>query len=417
MLTRHVVLAILAFSALIFANIAVFCTLYFRNMSEKMVREHLVENLNEAQTRLGRALENQLGANLDECELSRLLAPQLRDMRQFHAVVLVDDRGTVVHRQWLVRENPNQRPSDAAAQILPLRTPKGMASSPQIAVEYSGETLEREVTRLRQDLQSKLRLALAISLALLLAAATYVIWVYRRGRKLQQEAQKADRLAYVGTLASGLAHEIRNPLNSMNMNIQLIEEEISEVGLGESEELREMFGATRREIQRLERLVSSFLSYARPTKPQSRPIQLNEVVLELQRFLKPELEQAGVSLVLTLEADLPLIPADEGQIRQALLNIVQNAVQVSERGQSVSITTRAAGGDKCVVEIRDRGPGIAPQELSQVFKVFYSTRRGGTGLGLPIAQRIAESHGGGIKLESQVGRGTCVTIILPRELS
>lgn len=415
MLTRHVVLAILAFSTLIFANIAVFCTLYFRDLSEKMVREHLVENLNEAQTRLGRALENQLGSDLDECELSRLLAPQLRDMGQFHAVVLVDDRGTVVHRQWLVRESASA--SDAAPQILPLRTPKGMASSPQIAVEYSGETLEREVSRLRQDLQSKLRLALAVSLVLLMAAAAYVIWVYRRGRKLQQEAQKADRLAYVGTLASGLAHEIRNPLNSMNMNIQLIEEEISEVGLGESEDLREMFGATRREIQRLERLVSSFLSYARPTKPQSRPLQLNEVVLELQRFLRPELEQAGVVLELALDSELPPIPADEGQIRQALLNIVQNAVQVSERGQKVSITTRSAGGDKAVVEIRDRGPGIAQQELSQVFKVFYSTRRGGTGLGLPIAQRIAESHGGGIKLESQVGRGTCVTLILPREMT
>ncbi|MCB1052849.1 MAG: hypothetical protein H6510_10360 [Acidobacteria bacterium] len=414
MLTRHFVLAILAFVALIFANVSVFSMFYFRDLSEKMVREHLVQNLNEAQSRLSMTLESPLGDQLDECDVSQLLAPQLRDLKQFSALVVVDHYGTVVHRESLQVDRRPGVPANARQRV-PLEVAVNASPANQIAVEYNAEAIEREVARIRHDLDLKMRMALMISLLLLLCAAGYVFWVYRRGQKLQIEAQKADRMAYVGTLASGLAHEIRNPLNSMNMNIQLIEEEIQEVGLGENDELHEMFSSTKREIQRLERLVSSFLSYARPTRLQLKDIQLNEVLQDIAKFLKPELERGMVQLDLELAADLPELPVDESQIRQALLNIIQNAVQVSEAGKRVMIRSRFVGGDKVVITVKDEGPGIAPQELEQVFKVFYSTKRGGTGLGLPIAQRIAESHGGGIKLESEVGKGCVVTLVLPKE--
>jgi len=287
----------------------------------------------------------------------------------------------------------------------------------QIAIEYSPDAINHEVDQLRQDLYRKLGYAIGLSLLLLMVGGFYVIWAYRRGQRLQVEARKADRLAYVGTLASGLAHEIRNPLNSMNMNVQLLQEEIEELGMGESEDIGDMFDSTKREIQRLERLVSSFLSYARPTQIQTKLLNINDVVESVVGFLRPEIEQVGLILDLNLSKSLPEIPLDDNQMKQALLNVIQNAVQVSQKGQNISITTRMGGGDKILVVVADQGPGIAPQELESIFKVFFSTRRGGTGLGLPIAQRIVELHSGGIKVESSVGVGTTITFILPKEIN
>jgi len=146
-------------------------------------------------------------------------------------------------------------------------------------------------------------------------------------------------------------------------------------------------------------------------------MQINDVVENIVGFLRPEIQEGGLVLNLDLSKSLPEIPLDESQMKQALLNVIQNAVQVSQPGEKISVTTRLGGGDKILVIVADHGPGIAPQELENIFKVFYSTRRGGTGLGLPIAQRIVELHGGGIKVESSVGVGTTITLIIPKEMA
>ena len=114
-------------------------------------------------------------------------------------------------------------------------------------------------------------------------------------------------------------------------------------------------------------------------------------------------------------SDLPEIPMDTGQMKQALMNVIQNGVQVLDPGGLLEIRTRKAAGDKVLIIIRDEGPGISPEELKNIFKVFYSTKRGGTGLGLATAQRIVELHQGGIKVDSKVGSGTGFTFILPIE--
>lgn len=409
---RSLVLAILTFVTLIFANITVFAFLYFRDLSKTMVTEKLVAGVNDARSLLKQSLESQWDGRLDQQKLSRHIIPRLRQHPQFQALVVLDGQGNVVYRQSI-----NQKKSSTAIEtkFLPIDY-QDLDLGPQrlVALEYDPTALDREVLMLRRELYRKLGWSVAISGLLLVVGLLYVVWTYKRAQKLQYAAQRADQLAYVGTLASGLAHEIRNPLNSMNMNIQLLQEELEDEGLGQAGEVHEMFESTQREIQRLEKLVSSFLSYARPTSIQTADVSLNRLLESVLEFLSLEIKQREVVLETELSPGLPNLQLDENQVRQALINVIQNALQVLHAGQQLRIVTRLAAGDRVLVEVRDNGPGIAPQELQNIFKVFYSTRRGGTGLGLPIAQRIVEAHGGGIKVNSEVGKGTNVTLIFPK---
>lgn len=427
-MTQRVVFAILAFSLLIVANLAVFGFLSFRSLSKQMVTEELMQGLREAE----QALNQQQPMTLEPAEIMQQLAPRLRDYRVFNAVVLIGKSGEVEQREILRREvawhrqDPEKealRPGEPASQNsnnslrhLPLQTEEGR-QMPRLALEYDQNQIDEEVATLRQDLNTKLAIAIGVSLLLLCVGLVFVVSAYRRSQAAQEEARKADRLAYVGTLSSGLAHEIRNPLNSMNMNVQLIQEELEELGADDHRDLLEMLEGTRKEVMRLESLVSSFLAYARPTDLSLQPVALDELLKDIVGFLEPEIAGKGVVLEIALASDLPEIPLDESQMRQAFLNVIQNAVQVLQRGEKLSISTRKAGGDKILVIVADEGPGIVEDELANIFKEFYSTKRGGTGLGLPIAQRIAELHMGGIKLESEVGKGTTVTFILPMEQS
>jgi len=419
-MSRSIIIAILAFGLLIVANMAVFGFLGFRTLSERMVTERLVEGLNEA-TRLARhhALD-------DGREVSRRLAPELRSFDFLRSVVVFDRNGRVVHREiiggQLIRPSlqgayqPSQPNPDSTWRIVPVQSPVVLAQNGQrLALEYDEEAIGAEVEKLRGEFTHKMWWAIGFSLVLLSAGLAYVLFAYRRNQKLQEQARRADRMAYVGTLSSGLAHEIRNPLNSMNMNVQLIEEELDDVGIDADTEIREMLEGTRREVARLERLVSSFLAYARPTDLEKKLISVNDLVGDLLEFLAPEIKEKGIVLEQRFAENLPALMLDPNQMKQALLNVVQNAISVLEHGQKLVVETRRAGGDNLLITVRDEGPGISAEELKNIFKEFYSTRLGGTGLGLPIAQRIAELHRGGIKVESEVGKGTTFTFVLPIE--
>jgi signal transduction histidine kinase len=201
----------------------------------------------------------------------------------------------------------------------------------------------------------------------------------------------------------------------MNMNVQLIQEELHESKTHMPAEMSEMLEATHKEILRLERLVSSFLAFARPTQLHTHACQINDLLSDTLEFLDPEIERSGISLITRFDPKLPEVSIDESQIKQALLNIIQNAIQVLRPEKQLEVTTRKANGDGVEICIRDEGPGISAHELKNVFKVFYSTRKGGTGLGLPIAQHIVELHDGNIEVESQIGKGSVFTMFLPRK--
>jgi signal transduction histidine kinase len=283
-----------------------------------------------------------------------------------------------------------------------------------VAVAIDEEQLRSEIDALRRSLIMKIVAGAAVSMLLLLVAFVYVVRLIAKTRRLEAEAQLADRLAYVGTLASGLAHEIRNPLNAMNMNLQMLEEEMGQTAAPAEPETQALLVSTKGEIRRLESLVNDFLAYARPAQPRFAPGDINRTIDETVRFLTAELHQKEIAIATTLDGTLPLVEMDEGQIRQALLNILINAKDVLGAGGRIEVSTGPGPGGEVVVRVRDNGPGIPPDLRQKIFEVFFSTRGGGTGLGLPIAQRILESHGGWIELESEAGRGTTFSLRLPR---
>lgn len=428
-MSRSLVVAILAFTALILANSIVFGYLCFGMLPKKIVTEKLMDGLVEARSVLEQqALDNR---SFDGLSTSRQLAPKLRRYNLFVSIVVLDRNGRIIHREriqshMLLTQEPSHSlpmpspmvPAAFSGNMIPIQAPgtTQSADQPRLALEFNAAQIEEEVRALRKDLNQKLGVAIIVSLLLLSAGLVYVILAYKRNKMLQLQAAKADRLAYVGTLASGLAHEIRNPLNAMNMNIQLIQEEIHEQDVAAENETADMLEATRKEIMRLERLVSSFLAYARPTQLQAKPMQINDLISDTITFLEPEIERSGIQLQMNLDSNLPEIQADEGHLKQALLNVIQNGLQVLRPETKLAISTRKLNGDKVMIKIRDEGPGISAEELKSIFRVFYSTRKGGTGLGLPIAQRIVELHQGQIEVESEVGKGTVFTFLLPQNM-
>lgn len=423
-MTRSMILAILAFCLLILANLAVFGFLSFGSLSEKMVTEKLMAGLHEARQLVSQQARDFCGEPGDELSFSRRIAPRLRKFAYFQAILILDEKGNVLLREkiqaGMVSQSTDQPVGEPekTGSLLMIPVQNSAAALPggnRVALEYNADTVRQEVESLRRDLNRKLGFGIIASLLLLTLGLIYVIWAYKRNQSLQMRARAADRLAYVGTLASGLAHEIRNPLNSMNMNVQLIQEELEEAGLGDNEIL-DMLNSTRGEIRRLEQMVSSFIAYARPTPLQVQPCQVNDLVIDIVQFLGPEIDEREVNLVMRLDPKLPEISIDANQIKQALINIIQNGLHVLSSHKTLEIETRKAAGDKVLVSIRDEGPGISEEERKNIFKVFYSTKRGGTGLGLPTAQRVVERHNGGIKVESRIGRGTTFTIILPMEI-
>jgi signal transduction histidine kinase len=283
----------------------------------------------------------------------------------------------------------------------------------EVRVGLSSEPVIEELEQLRAGLRIKVAVAAALALGVLVVGFFYVLHLVRKNRLLEQARQSAARASYVGLLASGLAHEIRNPLNAMNMNLQMLEEELQGVPL-DDDDFAELLESTKSEIKRLERLVNNFLAYARPAQPRFEPKDLNSVVGEVIRFLGVDFKQSEVELQSDLEPLLPTVEIDETQFKQALINLLVNARQVLRAGGCVTVRTRAGSSGEAIIEIEDNGPGVPAEMRDRVFEVFYSSRGGGTGLGLPIARQIVERHGGTIELQSTTGKGTTFRISLRR---
>jgi signal transduction histidine kinase len=270
-----------------------------------------------------------------------------------------------------------------------------------------------ELRALRRALQIKVALAAGLALAVLISGFFYVLHLLRKNRRLERARQSADRASYVGMLASNLAHEIRNPLNAMNMNLQMLEEDLRPAGLDKGDFV-ELLESTKQEIKRLEQLVNNFLTFARPAQPRFESKDLNQVVRDVIRFLDADFRQSDVEVRTDLAQLLPTTELDETLFKQALMNLLVNSRQVLKRNGLITLRTRAGAGGEAVLEVSDNGPGIPSDAQERIFDVFFSRRGGGTGLGLPIAKQIIERHGGTIELNSVEGRGTTFRIRLPR---
>ncbi len=234
--------------------------------------------------------------------------------------------------------------------------------------------------------------------------------------EIPDEQQERKRLqaenTELATLAGGLAHEIRNPLSTIGMNLELLAEELEN---DESQRARRMIrriANLQGECRNLEEILNAFLQFARAGELHLSDGSLNTIVSDYIDFLEPQANSMEVELRPHLDSDLPVVMLDKSLMRQALVNLCRNAIEAMPDGGSIDLLTRTRGDD-VVMEIIDTGKGMDDKTRSQMFQAFFSTRSGGSGLGLPTVRRIVEAHHGRISCESEVGKGTRFTITLP----
>ncbi len=225
-------------------------------------------------------------------------------------------------------------------------------------------------------------------------------------RQLEEAMRRSDRLAAVGKLAAGLAHEIRNPLASMCGSIELLG---NASGLNAKD--RRLMQIVLREGERLEALVRDFLSFARPTQPQLGRLDVGRLLEETLAVVAPEAKAGGFTLSAEVEPGV-LARADASQLKQVVWNLISNAKEACERGGAVRVRLRREG-DCAVLEVEDSGAGIAAEDLARIFDPFFTTKERGTGLGLAIVHRIVEAHAGRIEVNSAPGKGSVFRIELP----
>ena len=235
-------------------------------------------------------------------------------------------------------------------------------------------------------------------------------------REREQEAKtiESERLSALTLLAAGVAHEIGNPLNSLNIHLQLIERELADLPADKEQSLRELLDVSRREVSRLDQIISQFLRAIRPSLPTFEKASVIALLKETLEFLKHEIRDRDVLVEVSEPEENLSILLDPNQIKQVFFNIIRNAIQAMPDGGLLKIAV--TDSDRYVaVSFRDTGPGIAPEDLGRIFEPYHSSKAEGSGLGLMIVQRIIREHGGQIEVHSEPRKGTTFTIFLPRD--
>jgi len=231
-------------------------------------------------------------------------------------------------------------------------------------------------------------------------------------RRTEQQTIESERLNALTLLAAGVAHEIGNPLNSLNIHLQLIEREARKLDGAKGAELQESVEVARAEINRLDSIISQFLRAIRPTRPQLRPENINAIVEEAVRFFALEIKDRDIVVEQELRSDLPLLELDRDQIKQAFYNVIKNSFEAMKSRGILRIRTDL-DESHVIVRFTDTGGGISAENLSRVFEPYFTTKTSCTGLGLLIVRRIVREHGGELSIESSEGKGLTLTIRLP----
>jgi signal transduction histidine kinase len=450
-LSRRLLVGFLVFGLFVLFDLALFGWLIFRSLSQREIERVLLETRTEAEgiaKQIARQAEKQ-GKDLYtavavERETQTYIDNILRE-REIVRKVEIHDRNGVLVFEGQSRARPPVSPISAAGTP-PVGSPELRVDNPELSgtetkvkdlvttfevpdievpigdnigflrIGLSPVELSARIETLRKELFRQAMVIGVVSMGLLLTALSAVWFLLQRSQRLELQAAEAERMAYIGTLASGLAHEIRNPLNSLNLNMQMLEEEMEEGGSAASAPTgKRLLAITRSELSRLERLVSDFLAYAKP-----RPLEMEDMpaVRPLERVrevLAGEIQKRGARVEVHDASGGARVRVDPGQINQLLLNLAQNALAATEETGRKPVLELAAArhGSIVALSVKDNGAGIPPEARERVFEIFYSTRKGGTGLGLAIVDRIARGHGGRVKVESEPGSGTTVTVELP----
>ena len=227
-------------------------------------------------------------------------------------------------------------------------------------------------------------------------------------KRLEDQVQRAERLALAGELAAGLAHEIRNPMMAVKGFAQLLKEDITPA------EQVEYADIINRETARMNRLIEELLTFARPPATDIRPVDVNGVVVDSLFLLEPKAVRSRIDINRDLAPGLPQVKVDSERLKQVLINILINAAQAVEKGGEIRVATCYNPGDATVrISVADTGVGIDPKNIGKLFDPFFTTKDDGTGLGLSVAERLMDSWGGKILVDSTLGRGSVFTLVLP----
>jgi signal transduction histidine kinase len=244
-----------------------------------------------------------------------------------------------------------------------------------------------------------------------------------RAEPRPKDVPSPQGLAFLGAVAGGLVHEIRNPLSTINVTLQLLQEDWQEHGEdSRAQRTIRRLKSLRGEVIRLEGILDDFLRYAGIRRLHLGKADINRIVGDVTAFILPECARARVDLAFYPDQQIPLVVVDERLLKQALLNLLLNAIQAMEghgevegaqaRPHQLIIRTRVES-DAVRIDVIDNGPGIPSELQDRVWEVYFSRRRGGSGLGLPTARRIVEEHGGQLSFETEVGKGSDFILRLP----
>ena len=427
-LQRQYALATAVFAILVLGIIFLFGHLISRSLSRRYLQDMLISGREEAE-RIADELRGDGGVDLEVVSkrreaLLRTLAGAAQK-QVWESIEAVDREGNVVFTLNL--QSTEELPEALAADLeidgtLTDQHVQETESSYQITVPLGevgevvlnvskGRIAER-IVHLRRELLAQTITAAVLTMATLVVAFVLVWFLIQRTRRLEDQRREAEELAALGTLAANLAHEIRNPLNSINLNLELLEEDLA----GGDQEATSSLQTTRKEVGRLARLVNDFLTYARPTEPAREKLRVDVLLEDAIAFLRREARTMGVHLRLAPGSSDGVVAGDPGQLRQVVFNLVLNAVQaVSDLDPERRVVEVSAEGgiDEVSMIVRDRGPGIPAGDIEQVRRAFFTKRRFGSGLGLAIADRIVVAHGGRVELVNLEPFGLEARVVLP----
>ncbi len=229
----------------------------------------------------------------------------------------------------------------------------------------------------------------------------------------EHELWQAEKMAALGRLAASVAHEIRNPLGAVDIQLQLMRETAVDLDPAVGGRFIERLDIARAEMRRLDGIVQNFLRFSRPPALHLAPVAPQSLLERVHALVEPEARQRGIRFTLQSSDDLPMLKADDNVLSQALLNVIINALQAVDEGGHVSLSAERCGESSLRFRVQDDGHGIPQQDLERVLEYYYTTKDTGSGLGLSIAQGIVQQHGGLLLLQSEPGNGTTVDLELP----
>ena len=448
---RTLTAALVLFGLLTVGALVLFGFLLFRTLSKEMVDGALVDSKLDAE-RIARGVAERSSGDLyslttRQTEIDRFVGNTLSERKVLSEVRVMDRSGKLVYQfKSSLQTAPKETAGPEGPHVVPVNPGETLETLPRsvetvvpiqdpydievpigdfgvLRVGLSRRELEARVEGLRKTLYLRTFAAAAVALLGFGAASVAVVLLFQRNKRVEEARIEAERRAELGEVAAGLAHEIRNPLNAMGLNLELLEESLGKPGDSTGQirlgavNAAELAVAVRQETNRLSRLLSDFLSYARPSPITPVPGDLNEPASEAVAFLVPEASRRGIKLSFTPHPSPARAKLDSPRIKQVVLNLVGNALDAveSEGAKSREVDVRVEeAADAWRLTVSDSGPGIHPAKLTEIFRAFVSTKPAGTGLGLPIAERIVKAHGGTLTLKSAAGEPTRAVATFPK---